>query len=121
MMKVQQVKPEYTKIVAAIPHSVSTAHYWQWQDISPMREVLNRWTAASEDVTLIVDCHSFPSDIAPDVDVCLGFNEDASRPSRATSAARGIIRLMARIWNVVPHGRRSRRPLCSSRRHGMAC
>ncbi len=170
MMKVQQVKPEYTKIVAAIPHSVSTAHYWQWQDISPMREVLNRWTdwftdelfvsevsgvtvvkakmsrfecdverlegeserlcrfvrecgdedtkdwvlrnamyrnmyladwfryraeildAASEDVTLIVDCHSFPSDIAPDVDVCLGFNEDASRPSQQT------IELVARIF-----------------------
>ena len=24
----------------------------------------------------IVDCHSFPSDLAPNVDVCIGFNED---------------------------------------------
>ncbi len=29
---------------------------------------------------LIIDCHSFPSDLAPDVDICLGFNEDESRP-----------------------------------------
>ena len=40
--------------------------------------------AASADVALIVDCHSFPSDIAPEVDVCLGFNEDATRPSQQT-------------------------------------
>lgn len=161
-MKVNQVKPEYTKIVAAIPHSVSEAHFWQWQSKSPVKESLNRWTdwftdelfgsemsgvavvkakvsrfecdverlggekdrlcrfvrergdddtrewvlgnamcrndyladwyryraeileAASADVTLIVDCHSFPSDLAPEVDVCLGFNDDASRPSQQT-------------------------------------
>jgi N-formylglutamate amidohydrolase len=29
---------------------------------------------------LIIDCHSFPSDLSLDVDVCLGFNEDESRP-----------------------------------------
>lgn len=29
---------------------------------------------------LIVDCHSFPEDLAADVDVCIGFNDDASRP-----------------------------------------
>ena len=165
-MEVQQVKPEYTKIVAAIPHSVSRAHYWQWQDEPHVKKSLNRWTdwftdelfgselsgvtvvkanmsrfecdverlegeedwlcrfvrerkdelehtdtkewvlrnamrrnqyladwyryraeilnAAHEDVTLIVDCHSFPSDVALDVDVCLGYNEDASRPSQQT-------------------------------------
>ncbi len=30
---------------------------------------------------LIIDCHSFPSDLDPEVDVCLGFNEDATKPS----------------------------------------
>ena len=37
--------------------------------------------AASDDITLIVDCHSFPSDLAPNVDICIGFNEDLSKPS----------------------------------------
>ena len=29
---------------------------------------------------LIIDCHSFPDDLAPDVDICIGYNDDASRP-----------------------------------------
>lgn len=40
--------------------------------------------AAQGDSPLIVDCHSFPSDLAPDVDICIGFNEDASKPAAAT-------------------------------------
>ena len=43
-MKVHQVRPEYTKIVAAIPHSDSKAHYWQWQCDEPVKKALNRWT-----------------------------------------------------------------------------
>ena len=35
---------------------------------------------------LIIDCHSFPSDLAPDVDICIGFNEDGSKPSEETIA-----------------------------------
>ena len=31
-----------------------------------------------------MDCHSFPNDIAPDVDICLGFNTDGTRPSDET-------------------------------------
>ena len=162
-MEVHQIKPEYTKIVAAIPHSVSKARYWQWQDDESAKKALNRWTdwftdelfgiemdgvtvvkanisrfecdaerlegesdrlcrficesdksddrrewvlrnaqrrnmylaewyryraeildVASDDLTLIVDCHSFPSDLAPDVDVCIGFNEDTSKPDPRT-------------------------------------
>ena len=30
--------------------------------------------------TLLIDCHSFPSDYS-DVDVCIGFNDDATRPT----------------------------------------
>lgn len=29
---------------------------------------------------VIIDCHSFPNEVAPDVDICIGFNEDWSRP-----------------------------------------
>ena len=31
--------------------------------------------------SLIIDCHSFPSDLAPDTDICVGFNDDDSYPS----------------------------------------
>ena len=30
--------------------------------------------------SLLIDCHSFPSDLS-DVDICIGFNEDWSRPT----------------------------------------
>ncbi len=36
--------------------------------------------AAMGERPLIVDCHSFPEDLAEDVDICIGFNEDASCP-----------------------------------------
>ena len=29
---------------------------------------------------VIIDCHSFPNEVAPDVDICIGFNEDWSSP-----------------------------------------
>lgn len=35
----------------------------------------------------LLDCHSFPADLAPDVDICLGWNEDTSRPHDAVLAA----------------------------------
>ena len=32
------------------------------------------------DTTLLIDCHSFNNEIAKDVDICIGFNEDWSKP-----------------------------------------
>lgn len=37
---------------------------------------------AKDPSTLIIDCHSFPSDLAPEVDICIGFNEDDTKPSQ---------------------------------------
>lgn len=34
--------------------------------------------------TLLLDCHSFNNDIAPDVDICIGYNEDWSKPDDET-------------------------------------
>ena len=161
-MTTHQAKPVYTRIVAAIPHGVPNAAYWQWQENPEACAWRDRWTdwftdelfgldrpgvtvvksrlarldcdverledesdrlanfvriaddeglrksvernaarrngflaewyryraevfaAAADGATLVVDCHSFPSDLAPDVDVCIGFNEDASRPDETT-------------------------------------
>lgn len=42
-------------------------------------------TAASVgEYPLIIDCHSFPADLAPDVDICIGYNNDDSRPHQDT-------------------------------------
>lgn len=31
--------------------------------------------------SIVIDCHSFPTELAPDVDICIGFNEDWSKPN----------------------------------------
>lgn len=36
------------------------------------------------DGTMVIDCHSFPNEVCPDVDICLGFNDDKSKPSNGT-------------------------------------
>ena len=44
-------------------------------------EHIDRLKAAIRDEhTLLIDCHSFPADLS-DVDFCIGFNEDWSRPN----------------------------------------
>ena len=45
--------------------------YKQWRDLCGNEIV---------DETLVIDCHSFPSDVCNDVDVCIGFNDDDSKP-----------------------------------------
>ena len=39
------------------------------------------------DRPMIIDCHSYPRGIGDDTDVCLGFNEDSSRPDDQTIGA----------------------------------
>ena len=63
-------------IAASLPARFANAWLAQWFKY--------RWdlisAAAETERPLIVDCHSFPSDLAPDVDFCIGFNDDASCP-----------------------------------------
>ena len=70
--------------VANSPQALSTAHW---------NRCLAEWFKYRTDLMLevargahplILDCHSFPNDIAPDVDICLGFNTDGTRPSDET-------------------------------------
>lgn len=39
---------------------------------------------ASAPDTLIIDCHSYPSYLAPEIDFCIGFNEDDTKPTQET-------------------------------------
>ena len=47
------------------------AYYYDYQD---------RLKSMLSEHSLLIDCHSFPSDLS-DVDICIGFNEDWSRPT----------------------------------------
>lgn len=33
------------------------------------------------ETSLLIDCHSYPSHVCEDVDICIGFNEDSSKPT----------------------------------------
>lgn len=185
-MTTHHAKSVYTKLVAAIPHGVPNAAYWQWQVDPAARAWRDRWTdwftdelfglelpgvtvvksrlarldcdverledeydrlanfvriaddeglrksvegnaarrngflaewyryraevlaAAADGATLIVDCHSFPSDLAPDVDICIGFNEDASRPDEET------LGLVARIFRGAGYSVAFNRPYANA-------
>ena len=185
-MTTHHAKSVYTKLVAAIPHGVPNAAYWQWQEYPAARAWRDRWTdwftdelfgldlpgvtvvksrlarldcdverledesdrlanfvriaddeglwksvegdaarrngflaewyryraevlaAAADGATLIVDCHSFPSDLAPDVDICIGFNEDASRPDGET------LGLVARIFRDAGYSVAFNRPYANA-------
>lgn len=59
-----------------IPMDEQISMRWEW--------IRHRCRLASEigndNKTLVIDCHSFPSDLA-DIDVCIGFNNDETKPS----------------------------------------
>jgi len=50
-------------------------HLWHWHQ--------HRLRNALCEDALLLDCHSFPSDMG-EVDVCIGYNEDWSKPSKST-------------------------------------
>ena len=58
------------------------------------RQYLDSFKPLIADNTIIVDCHSFPSRQAPDVDFCIGVNEDESKPDERTIS--DIIRIIRR-------------------------
>ena len=44
-------------------------------------DYINRLKNELDCDTMLIDCHSFPSDLCEDVDICIGYNEDWSKPS----------------------------------------
>lgn len=45
------------------------------------KEYLNSISQELTDSTLLIDCHSFNNDVAKDIDICIGFNNDGSKPN----------------------------------------
>lgn len=41
----------------------------------------NALKSALTGTSLLIDCHSYPEHVCKDVDICIGFNDDASKPS----------------------------------------
>ena len=66
------------------PEKTVSAESWNRRLAAWFRYRADLMLAAAGAMPLIIDCHSFPSDLADDVDICLGFNEDASKPSEET-------------------------------------
>ena len=54
------------------------------EDIKMLNGIYSDWRSKCNerivDNTLVIDCHSFSNDLAPDVDVCIGYNDDESKP-----------------------------------------
>lgn len=48
---------------------------WKWHQ--------RRLSSQLSEGALLLDCHSFPEELS-DVDICIGFNEDWSKPDKAT-------------------------------------
>ena len=49
--------------------------------MSAYNAYIGNMSLAITDNTCVIDCHSFPSDLSDMVDICIGFNEDYSKPS----------------------------------------
>ena len=54
-MKEQHQKPIYNKIVAAIPHSVSKARYFNWNDNIALTAQIKEWTDWFTDELFVTD------------------------------------------------------------------
>ncbi len=54
------------------------------EEVARRMEIYHRYLDSFKsliaDDAIIVDCHSFPERLAPDVDFCIGFNDDESKP-----------------------------------------
>lgn len=53
-----------------------------YQSYNEAKEIF--YNMAKEPGTLIIDCHSFPAEFSPGIDICIGYNEDDTKPSQQT-------------------------------------
>lgn len=70
----------YTRSMSGATRHVSQDRATRWVRAWEDYRAAIRFAAFDCPRPLLLDCHSFPSMLAPEVDVCLGFNDDASRP-----------------------------------------
>lgn len=71
------VYKEFESYQRNIPHALelNLLKLWHWHQ--------DRLRNALKEDALLLDCHSFPEDLS-DVDICIGYNEDWSKPSKET-------------------------------------
>lgn len=62
-----------------LKRSLSSADV-RWLKESYSEHLFRLQSLISDSRTLVLDCHSFPADLS-DIEVCIGFNDDWSRPS----------------------------------------
>lgn len=48
------------------------------------KSYLDTMSSKIDNDTIVIDCHSFNSEIADDVDICIGYNDDWSKPDDET-------------------------------------
>lgn len=68
-------------------HSGATRELHEQQKSDLMKKYQSYHNSIRQEITnscLIIDCHSFPAHIAPEIDICLGWNQDKTRPSQET-------------------------------------
>ncbi|MBQ0020951.1 MAG: N-formylglutamate amidohydrolase [Bacteroidales bacterium] len=48
------------------------------------KDYLDRIADEIDSETIVIDCHSFNNELAKDVDICIGYNDDWSKPDKET-------------------------------------
>ena len=84
---------------------------WKWHQ--------RRLSSQLSEGALLLDCHSFPEELS-DVDICIGFNEDWSKPSKATieMAVNHFMYCGYKVGVYTPYGN-SETPACPFHYHSM--
>ena len=96
----------YVRSHSGAPRRVPAGAAARW--LSEWRGYRERIVAAASGANrpFLLDCHSFPADLAPDVAVCQGSNEGAPRPARDvfTSARAAVEAHGFRVAFNTPYG-----------------
>ncbi len=96
----------YTRSHSGATRAVPEDRAGEWLDAWREWRFAARHLALDCPRPILIDCHSFPSDLAPDVDVCLGFNDDETKPADDVLAAvrDALEALDLRVAFNIPYG-----------------
>lgn len=69
----------YTKFNGLVRNPLTEEQYERTMDVYYAYHELLKSKITPK--TLLIDCHSFPAKLSKEIDICIGFNEDSSKPS----------------------------------------